>query len=122
MEMYIRKYTIYLHCDQSVNKVLHAVTFMVPASIIFQFLQHFDAAVCMLWWTQRMLNVMSCPKLDLANWCRSDIRFDTLPLLKTSTLWDKQVYDCCGSAVLSHHSALDVLCCDQRFIKRPALV
>lgn len=35
------------YCEKSKNKVLHAVTFMVSASIIFQFWQHFDAAVGM---------------------------------------------------------------------------
>lgn len=35
------------HCEQSRYKVLHAVTFMVSTSIIFQFWQHLYAAVRM---------------------------------------------------------------------------
>lgn len=42
---FTRKMTFY--CEKSGNKVLHAVTFMVSTSIIFQFWQLFDAAVRM---------------------------------------------------------------------------
>ena len=64
------------------NKVLHAMTSMVSASIIFQFGQHLDAAVRMF------RDAVHNTGLHLAK-SRLDIK---VPLLKRGILHDKQVW------------------------------
>ena len=79
---FIHKLAFYF--EKSGNKVLHAVTFMVSTSIIFQFWQHLDAAV-------RMFGDAACVEchvthkigLHLAHRSRLDIK---VPALKRRTL------------------------------------
>ncbi len=99
---FIHKISFY--CEEPGNKVLHAVTFMVSTSIIFQFWQpqHLDAAV-------RMFGDAACVEchvthkigLHLAR-SRLDIK---VPLLKRSALKiNKHDRGCSAALFLAQHS------------------
>lgn len=70
-------------CEKSGNKVLRAVTFMASTAIIFQFWQHFDAAVRMFWNTACVeCHVMHKIGLHLASMRKLDFK---IVLFKRST-------------------------------------